>query len=98
MAMKDELLEKAMDLSPEEREELAYKLLESVEGEASRAGKYEKEWSPLLLRRLEDLRFGRVKGVDGFQALARIRANLEERARKAARRSRSSSTRKRSKK
>lgn len=87
--MKDEVLERALDLPPEDREELVSKLQESLEVEEDDGEpvlseeEWEEAWDSEILRRLDDLRSGRVKGVDAFEMLRQSRAELEEEIRKA---------------
>jgi putative addiction module component (TIGR02574 family) len=87
MAMKDEILERALDLSPEDRGELVSKLQESLEMEEDDGEpvlseeEWEEAWGEELEKRLEDLKSGRVQGVDGWEMICRAEVEIEERIR-----------------
>lgn len=88
--MKDEVLQRALALPPEEREEVAEMLFQSLMNEK---GYYEEKsveeaWGPELLKRLDDLKSGRVKGIDGWQMLREAEAEIAERTRKLKKKSR----------
>ncbi len=87
----EELLEKALDLAREDRVALAYELLDSVEGEEEDEEdpeSVEEQWGDELVRRLDDLRSGRVQGMNGFEVIRQEKAELEEWIRKEQGRSR----------
>lgn len=78
MAKKDDVLNSALQLSAEERAEVAGRLLLSLEDEppedpASVAAAWDKE----LLRRVEALRSGGADTVDAFEELERLERELE---------------------
>lgn len=78
MATKDDLLSDVLRLPPEERAEVAHKLLLSLEEsqEDSLAGA---EWSQELERRAREVLDGNVKTVPWEQVEARISARLRQR-------------------
>ncbi|HWY73893.1 MAG TPA: addiction module protein [Burkholderiaceae bacterium] len=59
----------AMKLSPEERAELAERLIASVEPPVP----LDAEWKAEIARRLDDLDNGRTQSADGEQVLAELR-------------------------
>lgn len=75
MATKDDLFNSALNLSPEERVELAQKLLESVDDRppSSEQRAVEEAWDLELERRVLELREGRVKSI----AVADVRRNTQ---------------------
>jgi putative addiction module component (TIGR02574 family) len=78
MATKDDLLTDVLQLPPEERAEVAHKLLLSLD-ESPDDGNAEAEWAPELERRAEDIRQGRVQTVPWEEVEARITARLKPR-------------------
>jgi putative addiction module component (TIGR02574 family) len=78
MATKDELLTDVLQLPPEERAEVAHKLLLSLDGDTDDVNA-EAAWSQELERRAEDIRQGRVKTVSWEDVEARITARLKHR-------------------
>jgi putative addiction module component (TIGR02574 family) len=65
-----ESLEQASKLPIDEREELAYFLLRSVESEAA---EIQAEWLALAEQRVEEMRSGKVVGIPGEEVLAELR-------------------------
>jgi putative addiction module component (TIGR02574 family) len=94
----DDTLKVALELSPQEREEIATQLLESTgrkpfdEDEYDEEGvvdkdTYKKEWGAELDRRMEELVSGKVKGLTGEEAIARMdRLMASQAARRAVKR------------
>jgi hypothetical protein len=69
------IVEQALDLTDDERGELAALLLRSLEphdGEELTALEWEATWSSELARRLQEIREGRVELVDGDEVLAEL--------------------------
>lgn len=66
----DELYERATELSPNERAELAGRLLQSID-DAAEPG-VEEAWAAEIGRRLADYRAGRVKTVAWSEVRARL--------------------------
>jgi putative addiction module component (TIGR02574 family) len=58
-----ELLKRALELSPEERAELAGSLLESLDAVEDDPKTVEAAWNEEIARRIEDLDFGKVEPV-----------------------------------
>jgi putative addiction module component (TIGR02574 family) len=78
MATKEEILSDVLQLPPEERAEVAHKLLLSLEEESESPGA-EAEWSQELERRAREVLDGTVKTVSWEQIEARITARLGQR-------------------
>ncbi|WP_240357949.1 addiction module protein [Myxococcus vastator] len=78
MATKEELLTDVLRLPPEERAEVAHKLLLSLEEGAEDPGA-QAEWSAELERRAREVLDGSVKTVSWEQVEARISARLDQR-------------------
>jgi putative addiction module component (TIGR02574 family) len=66
----------AMELSPDERIALAYRLIASVDAfeEDDDPEDVERAWDEELARRIEDIRTGRVELIPGDEVLAELRA------------------------
>ena len=64
----EELYERAIDLSPEDRAELAGLLLDSIEEHADED--VEEAWAAEIERRLAEYRSGRVKSIPWSEARA----------------------------
>ena len=77
MATKDEILSDVLQLSPEERAEVAHKLLLSLE--ESEDQEAEAEWSQEVERRAREVLDGTVKTVSWEQIEARLSARLSRR-------------------
>ena len=67
------VIEQAMKLSVEERTELVERLLESIDEATPTDPGYEAAWTEVLVRRLQEIREGRVETVDAAEAIARAR-------------------------
>ena len=78
MATKDELLSDVLRLPPEERAEVAHKLLLSLEEEPD-AQDVEADWEQELERRAREVLDGTVKTVPWNEAEARISRRLRQR-------------------
>ena len=72
---KDKLEIEVMKLSPEDRAELAHRLIESLEGDE--VGDYETEWVREAERRYEQYRKGVVKGRVTEEVFRDAKARLE---------------------
>jgi len=70
----DELLKKALTLSPEDRATLAGSLLESLE-EAEEEG-VEEAWNEEIARRVEELDSGKVKTIPWEEVRRKVTAKL----------------------
>jgi len=66
-----ELLEKALELSTQERGWLASRLIRSLDDEPAEEG-VEAAWEDEIKRRVEDIRSGRVKTIPGDQVLMEL--------------------------
>jgi putative addiction module component (TIGR02574 family) len=66
-----ELLEKALELSTQERGWLASRLIRSLDDEPAEEG-VEAAWEDEIKRRVEDIRSGRVKTIPGDQVLKEL--------------------------
>jgi putative addiction module component (TIGR02574 family) len=73
-----ELLEKALQLSEQERELLIDRLVESLANEPAEPG-VEAAWDEEIKRRVDDIRCGRVKTIPGEQVLRRLKTRLSRR-------------------
>lgn len=76
-----EILDHALQLGPADRGLIAHRLIVSLEAEASdeEQSEIDAAWEQEILRRSEDLRSGRVQGIDGRESVAQIRAALDAR-------------------
>lgn len=63
-----ELLQKALELSTQERGLLAARLIDSLDDEPAEEG-VEAAWDEEIKRRVDDIRSGRVKTIPGEQVL-----------------------------
>jgi putative addiction module component (TIGR02574 family) len=66
-----ELLEKALELSTQERGLLAARLIDSLDDEPEEEG-VEAAWGEEIKRRVDDIRSGRVKTIPGEQVLREL--------------------------
>jgi putative addiction module component (TIGR02574 family) len=66
-----ELLEKALELSTQERGLLAARLIDSLDDEPAEEG-VEAAWDAEIKRRVDDIRSGRVKTIPGEQVLREL--------------------------
>ncbi|WP_255217551.1 addiction module protein [Myxococcus sp. AM010] len=78
MATKEDLLSDVLRLPPEERAEVAHKLLLSLE-EGAEDPEAQAEWSAEVERRAREVLDGRVKTVSWAQLEERIRTRLGQR-------------------
>ena len=76
MAVRPELRDELMKLSADERLELANELLDSVPDEVVDP-LWQSEWADEIKRRIEDIRAGRVEGIDAEQVFSEELARLE---------------------
>lgn len=67
-----ELLEQAKMLSDDERAELGHEILASVPAEQEES---ERAWAAELVRRVADVREGRVQTVDADELMVELRAD-----------------------
>ncbi len=81
MSTVTEILDHALQLEPADRGLIAHRLIASLDPEPSENEQHEIDaaWESELQRRSEDLRTGRVQGIDGYESVARIRAALDAR-------------------
>jgi putative addiction module component (TIGR02574 family) len=68
------VIEQALKLSVEEREEIVTRLREHLEEEAPLDPNWEAAWTQEIDRRIEDIREGRVKLIDSKDVFAEARA------------------------
>ena len=73
------LIEQALKLSVEEREEIVARLNENLEAQAPMDPAWEAAWTKEIDRRIEDIREGRVTLVEADEAFARLRAAADRR-------------------
>lgn len=80
MPTSDELLIEVLKLPAQERARFAHELLLSLE-EASpeERRQVEKAWGHVIMRRLEEIRSGKVKTIPAADALREIREDLRRR-------------------
>ena len=81
MSTVTEILDHALQLDPADRGLIAHRLIVSLEGDSSAEGQNEIDaaWEAEIVRRSDDLRSGRVQGIDGRESVARIREALDAR-------------------
>ena len=72
----EELRERALELPPHERLELAEDLFDSVDDEDPAL--FEASWADEIKRRVEDVESGRAELVPGDVVFARARARVEQ--------------------
>lgn len=70
----EELAEQAMALPTESRARLADRLVESLDVEE--LGPIDRLWTAEAIRRRDDVRTGRVKTINGEEALRKVRDSL----------------------
>ena len=66
----------ALSLPPQQRAELAERLLDSLHAESSE--EVTQEWVALANERLDDIRSGRVTPIDGAAVLEKARKSLSQ--------------------
>ena len=71
-----EISKAALELNVDERTILAHRLADSVHAETGQ--NISEAWAKEIRRRLDDVRSGRVKTVDGTEGLARVRRLLRK--------------------
>ncbi|MCR4316143.1 MAG: addiction module protein [Planctomycetes bacterium] len=71
----DEIFDDAVSLPVEERLRLIDTLLETVR---PKNPKIDEKWIQVALRRRDELRSGKVKGIPGEEAMEKIRKRLEK--------------------
>lgn len=73
----EELVQRALRLSPEERGQLIHRLIVSLEGEPEDTPEaIAQTWDEEIARRVADIDAGRVQLIPGDEVLARIRAKI----------------------
>lgn len=79
MSTVTEILDHALQLDPAARGLIAHRLIASLESESSEDDQNEIDaaWEAEILRRSDDLRSGRIQGIDGHESVARIRSALD---------------------
>ena len=79
MSTVSEILGHALQLDPAERGLIAHRLIVSLEADSTDVDQNENDtaWEAEILRRSEDLRAGRVQGIEGRESVARIREALD---------------------
>ena len=70
----EQLAEQAMALSTESRARLADRLVESLDVEE--LGSIDRMWTAEAIRRRDEVRAGRVKPINGEEALRKVRDSL----------------------
>jgi putative addiction module component (TIGR02574 family) len=76
MSIRPELRDELLHLSPEERQELADELYESLD--ESRDPEWERAWAAEIERRVQDVAEGRVELLDADAVHADLRAELRD--------------------
>jgi len=71
-----QLLDELLQLSVEDRALIADELDASIDADHASPGEIEKAWAEEITRRVQDIRDGRSRGRDAFEALAEIRAEV----------------------
>jgi hypothetical protein len=74
----DELMEAALKLPEQARAEFASALLRSLDKTEDDPVVVRTEWKDELAKRIDEIRSGKVKPVDGHEALLRTRQRLRE--------------------
>lgn len=79
MSTVTEILDHVLQLDRASRGLIAHRLIVSLESESSEDDPTEVEqaWEAEILRRSDDLRSGRIQGIDGQESVARIRSALD---------------------
>ena len=72
----ESLYQAALKLSEDEQYDLAYRLLESVEGE--REPGYEEAWAAEIARRIEEVENGTAEMLTWEEVRAKLREGLDE--------------------
>jgi hypothetical protein len=75
----EDLVEAALRLPRESRARFASMLLDSLDESGDDPDIVREEWQMTIARRVEEIRSGKVKLVDGRQTLMRLREELRER-------------------
>jgi putative addiction module component (TIGR02574 family) len=73
------VIEQALKLSVEDRTELIERLLDSLDEAAATDPGREAAWTEVLVRRLQEIREGRVETIDAAEAIAQARAAARRR-------------------
>lgn len=83
MSTVDSLLDQALELSPEERADLARRLILSLDAQngALSDDEWIAAWKPELERRLRAYESGEAKAIDWRKSVEQVRASLAERSR-----------------
>jgi len=71
------VLAAALDLTPEERADVAVHLLDSLDDDDDTGEDVAAAWEAEIARRVKDLREGRVKTIPASEVHARIEAKLK---------------------
>ena len=74
----DELLERAIQLSPGARDRIAMGLLDSLLGPTDDVGTIRTEWQTELDRRIDDIESGNVELLDADEALEALEKKYRE--------------------
>ena len=79
MSTVTEILDHALKLKPADRGLIAHQLIASLDAESSDDDQHaiDAAWETEILRRSDDLRSGRVQGIEGRESVARIREALD---------------------
>jgi putative addiction module component (TIGR02574 family) len=76
-ALLEELVQRALRLSPEARRQLIHRLMASLEGESGDTpAAIAQAWDEEIARRMADIDAGRAQFIPGDEVLARIRAKI----------------------
>lgn len=76
-AMLEELENKALQLSPQERGELIHRLIVSLEGEPDDTPEaIAKTWDEEIARRVADMDAGRAKWIPADEVMSRLRTKV----------------------
>jgi len=76
-ALLEELVQRALRLSPEERVQLIHRLIARLENEPGNTPEaIAQAWDEEIARRMADIDAGRAQLIPGAEVLARIRAKI----------------------
>lgn len=76
-ATREKVREEALKLDPEDRRDLAYELLGSLDDACPE--ELDEAWRATILRRVEELRSGKVQAIPLDEAVADLRERLRSR-------------------
>lgn len=81
MPVSGEIRRELLSLPPEEREELADELYDSLDAEEARDPEWESAWSKEIQSRITDIAEGKVELIDSEQVFQELRAEFSNKRR-----------------